>query len=214
MKNIHKDIHASISEADWEILETTSLRMFGDFSPVDDSLPTNFTQAFHFYHKVRLNGSSAEDWGGTKIKEVTLTPIQVKPNYLRLAGETSNGVQNFCPENGNVVEGASKAMLERVAEMFDKLELLEQNNGGLLLKEPATLFQPIRQNHKLFKNGVIAFRLGIQGKMRTVLPNVMSGTMSEEELNKILGKSLTKSFILKFCWCCSFHLNLSNFTFC
>ena len=53
--------------------------MFGDFSPVDDSLPTNFTQAFHFYHKVRLNGSSDESWGGTKIKQVTLTPIQVKP---------------------------------------------------------------------------------------------------------------------------------------
>ena len=85
-------------------------------------------------------------------------------------------------------------MLERVAEMFDKLELLEQNNGGLLLKEPATLFQPIRQNHKLFKNGVAAFRLRIQGKMKTVLPNVLSGAMSEEELNKILGKSLTKLY--------------------
>lgn len=75
---ISADIHGSISDSDWEILETTSLRMFGDFSPVDDSLPTNFTQAFHFYHKVRLNGSSDESWGGTKIKQVTLTPIQVK----------------------------------------------------------------------------------------------------------------------------------------
>ena len=93
-----------------------------------------------------------------------------------------------------MVEGASENLLDRVAGMFDSLELLEQNNGGLLLKEPATLFQPIRQNHKLFKNGIIAFRLRIQGKLRTVLPNVLSGAMSEEELNQILGKSLTKSF--------------------
>ena len=91
-----------------------------------------------------------------------------------------------------MVEGASESLLEKVAEMFDKLELLEQNNGGLLLKEPATLFQPIRQNHKLFKNGIAAFRLMIQGKVKTALPNVLSGAMSEEELVKILGKSLTK----------------------
>ena len=105
-------------------------------------------------------------------------------------------------------------MLERVAEMFDKLELLEQNNGGLLLKEPATLFQPIRQNHKIFKNGVAAFRLRIQGKMKTVLPNVLSGAMSEEELNKILGKSLTKFYKVlsyKVCCCSFFILFYNNF---
>ena len=88
-----------------------------------------------------------------------------------------------------MVEGASDNLLEKVAEMFDKLELLEQNNGGLLLKEPATIFQPIRQNHKLFKNGIAAFRLRIQGKVKTALPKVLSGAMSEEELVNILGKS-------------------------
>ena len=83
-------------------------------------------------------------------------------------------------------------MLERVAEMFDKLEFIEQYNGGLLLKDPAKLFQPIRQNHKLFSSGVTGFKLKIQGKIKTVLPNILAGTEGEEELNKILGQSFNK----------------------
>ena len=78
------EINGHFSEEEWNLLESTSLRMFGDFSPVDDSLPTNFTEAVHFYNKVRLNGSIDESWGGTKIKKVTLTPIQVNITNLNL----------------------------------------------------------------------------------------------------------------------------------
>ena len=98
-------------------------------------------------------------------------------------------LQEFCPENRNFLEGASDSVLTMVAEMFDKLEYLEQINEGLLLKEPAELFQPIRQNHKLFKNGIHNFRLKIQKKLKDVLPNVLAGILGDEELLKILGNN-------------------------
>ena len=163
-----------------ELLNSTSLKMFGDFSPsgVDQPLPTTFEEAVTFFQSLpSFSGTAEDDWSGTTIMDVQMTPIQ-----------------EYCPDSGNIVDQINQGLMEQLNSMFNSLDKLEMKNGGLLAREPALLYQPIRQNLNLYKTALQSYRLKIQKRLQEVLPDVLGGSLGEKELADILTEYLNSMF--------------------
>ena len=163
-----------------ELLNSTSLKMFGDFSPsgVDQPLPTTFEEAVTFFQSLpSFSGTAEDDWSGTTIMDVQMTPIQ-----------------EYCPDSGNIVDQINQGLMEQLNSMFNSLDKLEMKTGGLLAREPALLYQPIRQNLNLYKTALQSYRLKIQKRLQEVLPDVLGGSLGEKELADILTEYLNSMF--------------------
>ena len=100
-----------------EVLNHTTLQMFGDFSPSDPNqpLPTNLTQAYHFWKKLPELEGSMPDWEGTSIVEVVLAPIK---DITGCSGSPTT-------------QDINEALLEQVNNRMDEIEQLLQRVGGL-----------------------------------------------------------------------------------
>ena len=155
-----------------DILNSTTIQMFGDFSPdADQPLPTTWNDSVEFYKTLpTFSVSEEDDWAGTTIVEVKMTPVQ-----------------EYCEDSGNIVDQISPKLMNNLTSMFDELDQLEVKNGGLLNREPAVLYQPIRQNLNLYKTRLQAFRLELQQKLQEILPNILGDPqLGEEELVALL----------------------------
>ena len=157
-----------------EVMNHTTLQMFGDFSPADPEqpLPTNLTQAYNFWLNIsQYEGSADEMWPGASIMAVTLTPI------YNITGCTGNPT----------VQGLDDALMKDIVDMMDHIEQLVQRVGGLLNQDPAIRFKPMRENLNLFKNKLMLYQLEQKQKLQEFLPNIVGGTGNgEDDLQEML----------------------------
>jgi len=158
-----------------EVMNRTTLQMFGDFSPSDPDqpLPTNLTQAYNFWLNLpQYEGSQEDMWPGASIVAVTLTPI------YNITGCTGNPT----------VQDLEDALMEDIMEMMDDMEQLLQKVGGLLNQDPAIRFKPMRENLNLFKNKLTLYQLEQKQKLQEFLPNIVGGTGNgEDDLEEMLA---------------------------
>ena len=165
-----------------EVMNHTTLQMFGDFSPADPDqpLPTNLTQAYNFWLNIsQYEGSRDDMWPGASIVAVTLTPI------YNITGCTGNPT----------VQALDEALMEDIEGMMDEIEQLLQRVGGLLNQDPAIRFKPMRENLNLFKNKLTLYQLEQKQKLQKFLPNIVGGTGSgEDDLEEMLANHTNSVF--------------------
>jgi hypothetical protein len=172
--SVEGNIGANLTVRQEEVLNHTTLQMFGDFSPNDPEqpLPTNLTQAYNFWLTLNeTEGSAVDWWPGSSIMAVTLTPIQEIDGCI--GDPTVNAIHD--------------TLLENVNSMMDNIEHLLQIVGGLLTRDPAIRFKPLRGNLNMFKNNLTGFQLEQKRKLQSYLPNIVGGTGNgEDDLEKML----------------------------
>ena len=177
-----------------EVMNHTTLQMFGDFSPYDPNypLPTNLTQAYEFWKRLpELSGNNNNlTPGNLTIMSAKLTPIQNIPG---------------CQGNPTV-HMITEYVLEEVNTMMDELELLLQTVGGLLNRDPAIHFKPLRENLNMYKNALKKFQLDQKHLLQQYLPNISGGTAhGEQDLwnmlddydQSVFEPELSKSFLTR-----------------
>ena len=140
-------VDVEFNETIIDILNSTTIQMFGDFSMENDqTLPTTYNESIEFFKRLpELSGSAEDGWPGTTIIEVTMSPIQ-----------------NYCPSSSNVAEQINDQLMRKINSIFDELDQLEVKTDTLLLREPSTIYQPIRQNINLYKTSLKSYRLKLQ----------------------------------------------------
>ena len=181
------DVGINLTFRQEEVMNHTTLQMFGDFSPSDPDqpLPTNLTQAYNFWKNISqyegsgIGNSQEEMWPGASIVAVTLSPIKDIP------GCTGNPT----------VQALEEELMEQIMVMMDEIEELLQRVGGLLFQDPAIRFKPMRENLNLFKTKLTLYQLEQKQKLQEFLPNIVGGTGSgEDDLEEMLANHTDSVF--------------------
>ena len=173
-------IDVQFNETIINILNSTKIQVFGDISPEGgQQLPTTFNETVDFFQMLpSFSGSEEDGWAGTTIVDVIMTPIK-----------------EYCPDSDNIVEDIAEELMENLNVIFDELDQLEVQNDGLLAKKPAVLYQPIRQNLQLYKNGLQKYRVKRQEQVQELLPDILGDpTSGEEELNELINDHTKSQF--------------------
>jgi hypothetical protein len=162
----------NITDSEKEILNTTKLSMYGDFSP-SFALPASFESAVEFYQYLPLMAGRKHDdppYQGSTLVEVRLTPLS----------EICGGTEQMLGEIGD-------SMMEALLTMLDEIEQLVVKVNGLLVTRQAQKFQPIKENLNLYKTNLLLYQMRIKANLMNILPNIRGGTGNgEDDLNIIL----------------------------
>ena len=92
-------VDVQFNETIINILNSTKIQMFGDFFLEEGQLlPTTFNESVKFFQMLpSFSGSEEDEWAGTTIVDVTMTPIQ-----------------EYCPNSPNVVEDITGSLMENL----------------------------------------------------------------------------------------------------
>jgi len=154
-----------LSESVQETLNSTYLRMYGDFSP-EYPLPSTFDSAVDFYKKLPTMTSHLENdtWSGVTIVSVHLLPIT-----------------SICDDTDRVLNEIADSTMNKVTEMLNKLEQLYMIAGKLLGSSPAQKFKPLRENLNLYRTALKLFEIEKKRNLTDILPNVRGGDGKGED---------------------------------
>ena len=168
-----------LSESQQETLNSTNLRMFGDFSP-EYPLPSTFDSAVDFYKLLPTMTTHLDNdtWSGVTITSVHLLPIT-----------------SICDDIDRVLNQIADQTMMEVTSMLDKLEQLYMEVGALLDSSPSQKFKPLRQNLKLYRTALTQFEIQNKRNLTEILPNVRGGTgMGESDLLELVTKYTLSQF--------------------
>jgi len=168
-----------LSESQQETLNSTNLRMFGDFSP-EHPLPSTFDSAVDFYRLLPTMTTHHENdtWSGVTITSVHLLPIT-----------------SICDDIDRVLNEIADQTMMEVTSMLDKLEQLNMEVGALLGSSPSQKFKPLRQNLKLYRTALKQFEIQNKRNLAEILPNVRGGNgMGESDLLELVTKYTLSQF--------------------
>ena len=154
-----------LSESVQETLNSTYLRMYGDFSP-EYPLPSTFDSAVDFYKKLPTMTSHLENdtWSGVTFVSVHLLPIT-----------------SICDNTDRVLNEIADSTMNKVTEMLNKLEQLYMIAGKLLGSSPAQKFKPLRENLNLYRTALKLFEIEKKRNLTDILPNVRGGDGKGED---------------------------------
>jgi len=156
----------SVEIDEWtkEVFETTTLEVYGDFSP-EKKLPNTFEQAVEFYQELpTMAGTKDEKWPEAQIVKAHLTPIV-----------------SICDENQMLYNAISEGMLESLVDTLDKLKQLEVKVNGLIISNEAAQFMPLQINLKTYRSGLRNYTIEFKTRMQEILPNIRDTTKPEGE---------------------------------
>eukprot|EP00091_Calanus_sinicus_P008510 TRINITY_DN2061_c0_g1_i3.p1 TRINITY_DN2061_c0_g1~~TRINITY_DN2061_c0_g1_i3.p1 ORF type:complete len:555 (-),score=118.33 TRINITY_DN2061_c0_g1_i3:234-1826(-) len=157
-----------LEESVQETLNSTNLRMFGDFSP-EYPLPSTFDSAVKFYTDLpgmTTYDEATETWSGVTIVAVHLLPIT-----------------SICDDTDRVLNSIAASTMLSVTSMLDQIEQLYMEAGVLLGSSPAQKFKPLRVNLNLYRTALKTFEIEKQRSLAEILPNVRGGDgMGEDDL--------------------------------
>ena len=168
----------SITDSQREILNTTHIRMFGDFSP-SSKLPSTLEEAVTFY-----KGLEAEDYiDGATALQVTLTPFK----------------KTACAGLDNNLNDINSNMISNLRDMLDGLEDLDMDLGDLIVSDAAVAFKPLRDNLQYLRTELRKYTLVQKKLMQDILPRVKSGEGAEDEIAKLYDDYVQSQFYKSTC---------------
>jgi len=163
--------HYEFDEETESVMESSTLSMYGDFAP-DEPLPATLEQAVEFYKRL----PSLYETG--TILDVHLTPIS-----------------EFCSGVDVMLNEISNDLVAKSSDVLDELEQLGMKVRGLLKKDPAVQFEPLRKNLKIYNDAFDEFELSFKSKLKTILPNIRGGTGNgEDDLIELINEYLHSPF--------------------
>ena len=145
----------SLNMTEWEkeMWNTTTLTVYGDFSP-ESRLPTTYQEAVDFYKKIStMTGTGEEGYPGAQIINVHLTPYS-----------------HMCSDAEVMYNEISDGMLARVVEILNELEQLEVKVNGMMISDLAVMFNPLRKNLGLYKTELKKYSIRVKSKLQKILP--------------------------------------------
>jgi len=169
-----------LSDYEQNLLNTTSLKMYGDFSPNGDYLiPTTFDEAIGFYSLLPvMTGNEASNFNGTTIISATLLPVTW-----------------VCTDAEYVLEEINEGTMKTMINMLNDMDLMSMKVGGLLTRNAAQKYIPIRRNLNMFKVQFESYKLNVKRKLQEILPNIRAGTgFGEEDLNLLYSEYIASPF--------------------
>jgi len=166
----------NLTEKQQELLDTTHIRMHGDFSP-EVKLPATFDQAVEFYRDV-VPHQVPENYVGTTPLKVQLTPFK----------------KDACSKEGQILNDLNSNLIADLRTMLDELERSDMAIGSLLLSNPAKAFKPLRENLQFLRTKLRAYTLQQKQAMQEILPKVKAGQGAEEELAELLSNYTASQF--------------------
>ena len=132
---------ANLSNKEKNVINSTSLVMYGDFSP-EKVLPTTFDEAILFFKTLpNLTGTEANHWKGSSKLSLHMTPIT-----------------DICDGVDYILNEVSNSLLTLTANILDKMQQLSMKTGGLLSKDPTLKFMPLRRNLVLYSLALENFK--------------------------------------------------------
>ena len=169
----------NMTEWEKELFNTTTLEVFGDFSP-EYKLPTTYEEAIEFYQNISSMAGTAEDlWPGAQIVRVHLTPII-----------------HMCSDAEVMYNEISDGMLAEAVRVLDELQQLEVKVSGMMNSDLAVMFNPLRVNLNLYRVNLRNYTIGVKSQLQQILPLVRdaSNPMGEDALNNLIINHETSQF--------------------
>merc|ERR1711970_448579 len=156
----------SVNMTEWEkeMFNTTTLTVYGDFSP-EDQLPTTFPDAVKFYKDIsKMAGTAEEGYPGAQIINVHLTPFS-----------------HMCSDAEVMYNEIADGMLAQVVQILDQLEELEVKVNGMMNSDLAVMFDPLRRNLGIFKTELKKHTIRLKSQLQKILPNIRDSQNDEGE---------------------------------
>merc|ERR1712172_205839 len=157
----------NLTDSETEMLNTTNLRIFGDFSPISN-LPSTFLEAVEFYQDT-LPILVADRASQTPL-EVTLAPFK----------------KNVCQGTNGVLNDIDAAWISEMREMLDDLEQMDMDIGDLIVNGASVAFKPLRENLQFLRAALRKYKLEQQKAMQDILPRIRAGDGAPEEVAALL----------------------------
>merc|ERR1711971_246992 len=157
----------NLTDSETEMLNTTNLRIFGDFSPISN-LPSTFLEAVEFYQDT-LPILVADRASQTPL-EVTLAPFK----------------KNVCQGANGVLNDIDAAWISEMREMLDDLEQMDMDIGDLIVNDASVAFKPLRENLQYLRTALREYKLEQQKAMQDILPRIRAGDGAPEEVAALL----------------------------
>merc|ERR1712226_897158 len=154
----------NMTEWEKELFNTTTLEVFGDFSP-EKQLPTTFEEAVRFYKSMsEMAGTGEEGYPGAQVTRVHLTPYS-----------------HMCTDAEVVYNEVSDGMLVRIVEILDELEQMEVKVNGMMNSDLAIMFNPLRKNLGVYKTALRNHTVSLKSQLQKILPNVRDTNNAQGE---------------------------------
>ena len=157
----------SVNMTEWEqeLFNTTTLEVFGDFSP-ESQLPTTYQEAVKFYNEVpAMAGEAADGYPGAQIVRVHLTPII-----------------HMCSDAEVLYNELSDGMLAQVVTILDELQQLDIKVSSMMYSDLAVMFNPLRVNLNLYRQSLRSHTITMKSNLQKILPAIRdSGNPEGEE---------------------------------
>merc|ERR1712130_884990 len=157
----------NLTDSQKEVLNTTNLRMFGDFSPLSP-LPSTLVEAVTFYQET-LPIIAADKASQTPL-EVTLAPFK----------------KNMCTGENGVLNDINADLISEMRDMLDDLEEMDMQIGDLIVDDASVAFKPLRENLQYLRTALRKFKLEQQKAMQDILPRIRAGEDAMEEVVLLL----------------------------
>ena len=162
----------NITDSDLEVMNHTSLKIYGDFNP-STPVPTTYDAAVEFYRHVP---DYAKDGG--QIIELHLTPVT-----------------DVCTPEDFILNDLSDEMMGNVIKMLDELEQLDTKVTGLINSRQSQKFKPLRDNLNLYRKALRSYVLDVKMKLGSILPNIRGGDgHGEDDLIIMIGDYVSSQF--------------------
>merc|ERR550539_198181 len=164
---INGEGEVDLTDSQKEMMNTTNLRMFGDFSPTSP-LPSTLVEAVIFYQET-LPILVADKASQTPL-EVTLAPFK----------------KNMCEGANGVLNDIDAAMISEMRDMLDDLEEMDMAIGDLIVDDASVAFKPLRENLQYLRTALRKYKLEQQKAMQDILPRIRAGEGAMEEVVLLL----------------------------
>jgi hypothetical protein len=144
----------TMDEWEKELWNSTTLEMFGDFSPESEQPPTTYEKAVAFYKEVPMMAGTPEDgYSGAQIIKVHLTPIV-----------------HMCTAAEVMYNEISEGMLVSVSVVLDELQQLEVKVNGMMISDMAVMFNPLKVNFGMYKTALQSYSIHFKSQLQKILP--------------------------------------------
>merc|ERR1719341_2159698 len=164
---INGEGEVDLTDSQKEMMNTTNLRMFGDFSPTSP-LPSTLVEAVIFYQET-LPILVADKASQTPL-EVTLAPFK----------------KNMCEGANGVLNDIDAVMISEMRDMLDDLEEMDMAIGDLIVDDASVAFKPLRENLQYLRTALRKYKLEQQKAMQDILPRIRAGDGAMEEVVLLL----------------------------
>merc|ERR1711892_267763 len=164
----------NLTESEKNLMEKTSLKMYGDFSlGPDETIPSNFDQACDFYKQLPILATTQ-----ASIVEVHMTPIE-----------------DICTAEDYILNEISDSMMAEVIDMLDELNQLDVKAKGLMITNEATKFPALKKNLNIYKVALKSYIDDIMNRLQDILPNIRGGDgQGEDDLVALLNEFTNSPF--------------------